>query len=242
MINDFTHHSPSSLNTFAMSPAMWVAEKVLGFKRPGSPQMHRGTAVEAGVAHGLKEWVDAAACTEIAMTRYDALTALSGDSRRQKVRDGIPEMVNFGLEALREYGAPDRVQAQITWQPDGVQYPIMGYSDFEWDHHGLVVDLKTTDKMPSEIKATHARQVAHYCNGNRSGLLVYVTPKKVESYALENVTEHRAALRQMAINVENFMALSEDPSFFVGVTVPDVESYLWSDPKARQFAWETWNI
>ena len=46
-------HSPSSLNLFAASPAMWVLEKILGIKQPVGVPAHRGVAVEDGVVVGL---------------------------------------------------------------------------------------------------------------------------------------------------------------------------------------------
>ena len=54
--------------------------------------------------------------------------------------------------------------------------------------------------------------------------LTYVTPKKCETYELENIGEHREALRQIAVRIENFLALSDDPEFFKSITVPDLES------------------
>ena len=71
--------------------------------------------------------------------------------------------------------------------------------------------------------------------------LTYVTPKKCETYELENIREHREALRQIAMRIENFLALSNDPEFFKSITVPDLESFHWSGP-ARQLAYEHWQI
>jgi hypothetical protein len=53
MIESYKQHSPSSLNLFAASTAMWVLEKVLGEKQPVGVPAHRGAAVEDGVTFGL---------------------------------------------------------------------------------------------------------------------------------------------------------------------------------------------
>ena len=122
--------------------------------------------------------------------------------------------------------------------------PIIGYWDFQWADHGIVVDLKTTEALPSQIKTAHARQVALYAavSGNMDARLAYVTPKKRAVYGLENVREHINALKRIAMAVERFLALSDDPEFFVSITSPDLESFYWQTPQARQAAFEIWRI
>jgi RecB family exonuclease len=237
-------HSPSSLNLFAASPAMFVAERILGLKQPVGAIAHRGSAVEAGLTHGLLNPDSPLEdCVAIALTFYDTLTALSGDVRREELRKSIPAMVASALEELRPYGEPTRSQDFVEWRPDGLEYPIVGYLDYAWDQHGIVVDLKTTSALPSKIKGGHARQVALYATSdNYSARIAYVTPKKRATYAVENVREHRKALHQIALSCERFLALSDDPEFFVSITAPDVESFYWAPPEARQMAFEVWRI
>ena len=88
---------------------------------------------------------------------------MSGDERRDKYRGNIPDMVVQALDELRPYGIPSNVQGIITWHPDDLKYPIFGYFDFIWKEQGFIVDLKTTERMPSNIKIPHARQVSFYC-------------------------------------------------------------------------------
>jgi hypothetical protein len=238
-------HSPSSLNLFAASPSMYVLERVLGHRQPVGAPAHRGTAVEAGVAHGLadleRSWVE---CTRIALEKYDTITALSGDPRRESYRDDIGGMVKSALEELSPYGHPTSTQGFVEWRPEGLLYPIVGYYDFRWDDHGIILDLKTSSKLVSEIKPAHARQVALYASAsdNIDARLTYVTPKKRATYRLENAREHLRALHKIALVVERFLALSDDPEFFVSITAPDIESYYWTPPRARQKAYELWQI
>lgn len=240
------HYSPSSLNLFCAAPAMFVLEKALGLRQPVGAPAHRGTAVEAGVTAGLMQpELPAQTCIETALNRYDQLTALSGDPRREHYRDGIADMVTQTLSELRPYGVPSATQGKVVWQPEGLSAPILGYYDFMWADHGIVVDLKTTEKMPSQIKVAHARQVALYAAGisdNIDARLTYVTPKKRATYRLENVREHRDALHQIALRVERFLAQSDDPEFFIGITAPDYESFYWSSPPARQIGFEKWRF
>jgi hypothetical protein len=245
MIQTFLeHHSPSSLNLFAACPSMWVLEKVLGRRQPVGAPAHRGTAVEHGVTFGLEEPDRSEEqCASVALSRYDSLMALSGDPRSSSYRRDIPEMTGQALAMLRGYGSPSKVQGYVEWRPEGLMLPVIGYFDYEWADHGIIVDLKTTERMPGEIKRSHARQVATYCTSdNDDARLCYVTPKKIECWHLENIAEHRAALVAIARRVEKFLSLSDDLQFYIDITVPDLESFYWNTPEARQLAYEYWKI
>jgi len=236
-------HSPSSLNLFCASPSMFVLERILGVRQPVGSPAHRGTAVEDGVTHGLMNLMASVEdCTAVAIKKYDTISALSGDKRREDYRVTIPEMVKTALEELRPYGTPSRCQGFVEWRPDGLASPIVGYFDYEWEQHGVLVDLKTTEKLPSSIKIPHARQVALYTQSdNVDARLTYATPKKRATYRLENVREHRNALHQIALRLERFLSLSDDPEFFTSITAPDYESFYWGGP-ARQIGFERWRF
>jgi len=244
MTVEYDHHSPSSCNLFAAAPAMWVAEKILGEKRPGSASMHRGVATEAGVAHGLKDLkADLPDCIKVAQSRYDALMALSPDARRSAYRSDLAPMVASGLKALRPYGEPSELQGRLEWKPDELKFPIMGFFDFKWAKKGTLVEFKTTEKMPSRIKFPHARQAAFYATSdNIDTRLTYVTPKKCETYQLENVREHRQALVNIAKTIERLLSESDDPQYFIDHTIPDLDSFYWNGPAARQMAYKYWKV
>lgn len=239
-------HSPSSLNLFAASPSMFILERVVGRRQPVGSPAHRGSAVEDGVTYGLlNHAASPAECAKVAIATYDRVAALSTDARRQEYRDTIPAMVERGLTELRPYGIPTRTQGFVEWQPDTLEYPIVGYFDYAWDDLGIVVDLKTTEKLPSSIKVEHARQVALYkatAGDNLEARLTYCTPKKVATYRLDNAKDHLTALVRIAEICERFLSLSDDPDFYVGVTCPDLSSFYWSPSAARQAAFETWGI
>ena len=240
---EYTRHSPSRLNKFAAAPAMFVLEELMGMRQVVGVPAHRGTAVEAGVAYGLLHpGADPKDCFKQAYKSYDGLTVLSADERREKYRDAIPAMVTQALDELTPYGVPSATQGAVTWQPEGLKYPIYGLFDFYWEEHGIIVDLKTTERMPSEIKIPHARQVAFYADGNYEGRLAYVTPKKSAVYKLENIAKHRAALLSLAQRVENFLLLGKEPEDFIEFTAPDLEHYYWNTPEARELAFRYWRV
>ena len=244
MIPTYVRHSPSKLNLFCAQPSMFVLEYVLGVKQPVGVHAHRGVAVEDGVTYGLKyPSAHLDDCRHVAQVKYDTLTALSGDPRREKFRETVPDMVATAVKQLRLYGVPTGTQEAVEWRPPELKLPIFGYLDYRWDQHGIVADLKTTERMPSEIKIPHARQVALYTVSEATHAhLIYVTPKKLESYLLENIDAHRGALASVARRVENFLALSDDPEYFLSITAPDLESFYWGNPEARELAFRHWKL
>lgn len=244
-MKDFKRHSPSSLNLFCASPALFVLEKIIGRRQPVGSPAHRGTAVEDGVTAGLLDLSKSLDdCNKAAFATYDRVTALSSDKRREEFRADIPNMVKSALEELRPYGVPSKCQGFVEWKPEGLAFPIVGYFDYFWEDHGIIIDLKTSEKLPSSIKVAHSRQVALYAasiSDNIEARVAYCTPKKRATYRLENTREHLNCLHQIALACERFLALSDDPEFFKGITVPDLESFYWNGP-AREVAYELWKI
>jgi hypothetical protein len=244
MIDTYVRHSPSSLNLFASCISMFVAERIKGIKQQVGVPAHRGTAVEEGVTVGLMlPDTPLKDCIDVAILAYDNLTALSPDPRREQYRRSIPDMVTAALGELRAYGVPTGTQGWVEWNADGCELPIVGKYDYEWTQHGIIADLKTTEKMPSAIKVNHARQVALYSRSdNARSHLIYVTPKKIEAYKLENIAAHRQSLANIARAVEKFLSLSDDPDYFVSITAPDIDSFYWSNPTMRQVAYRLWGV
>jgi hypothetical protein len=169
--------------------------------------------------------------------------ALSPDRRRESFRETISPMMMLALEELRPYGIPSRCQGYVEWKPEALRLPIVGYFDFHWEQHNITIDLKTSARLPLAVKFPHARQVALYVTSNNAdGRVSYVTPHKRVTFQVDNVDAHRQALRQIALRVECFLSLSDDPRFFLNICAPDLESFYWSGPAARQLAFEHWGV
>lgn len=244
-VHGLAHLSPSSLNTFVASPAMFVLDKLLKRRGKVGAAAHRGTAVETGVAHGLATGALDLECVEKALNQFWQLTALSPDPRNEKEREAIPLMVKMALDELRQYGPPTSMQGRVEVRPEGLMVPIMGYYDFEWSNHKIIVDLKTTHALPSEIPPKHARQVALYSafrNHDYDPRLAYITPKKSAVYRLENAEEHMKSLERIAFSVQRLLSVSRDPMEIAGLVAPDVESFYFNDPDIRRAAFSVWGI
>ena len=239
------HLSPSTINTFTAAPALFVLEKLLKRRQPVGCAAYRGNAVEDGIAHGL---LDPSAtlgdCINKAVQTFDRLAALSSDPRKEKERAGLSGMVEQGLAELLPYGIPSSTQGKVSLAVEGLAVPIIGFYDFEFAAHGILIDLKTTHALPSEIKRNHAKQVSLYtaCRDNHEGRICYATGKKVATYRVDNPKEHLAALTRGALALQRFLSVSADPQELAGICMPDLDSFYWSDPGARQAAFEVWGV
>lgn len=237
------HISVSQLNLWAAAPGIYVMERLLGHKTPVGAAAHRGSAVEAGVIAGLMG-ASLNGATDTANAVFTEKTALSSDPRRDKERDALAGMVERGIELLGPWGKPDRTQVRKEWQMDGIAVPVLGFSDAEYDAHGLIIDLKTSHALPSTIRTSHARQVASYvgAGSNVTGGVAYVTSKKSALYQLENASAHVAALTRMAHSLQNFLAISTDPNELASLITVDTDSFYLADPRARQHAFEVFGV
>lgn len=239
------HLSPSSCSQFVSSPASFLLERCMGKRSPVGCAAYRGSAVEHGLSLGLMEGASDQECIVAANVEYWRLSALSADPRRDKEADAIPEMVKMALAELRPYGKPTSAQGLVEWKVEGLAVPMIGYYDFEWGQHNILTDLKTTHALPSKISVRHARQVALY-NAARGGKIdtrvTYVTPKKSATYHLENAAEHVHSLERIALSIQNFLSLSDDPVELSKYIAPDIDSFYFNDPIMRQHAYEVWGI
>jgi len=189
-----SHLSASQINLYTSEPALWVLRYLFGHKDPLSPAAARGISTEKGIEHGLcNPDAPLQECIDLALQDYDRSLTLIVDDKKEKERDGIPGIVEVGLEELRKYGIPtlpedDHRQQRIEVEIPGVSVPAIGYLDFDFQDHGIIVDLKTQLRLASKISPSHARQGAIYSQsrGNNVDMrFAYVTPKKQAVFSME---------------------------------------------------------
>jgi len=250
MTNPFERHglghlSASSLNLYAAEPALWALEKLLKMRHPTSAVMSRGKAAEAGIHLGLTQpFLSVEACVGKALQEFDREMALLSDGKREDERNNLAGYVENGLKELRQYGVPTAYQDKVEVRLDDVPVPIIGFIDWRFDQHGLIVDLKTSERLPGEISDPHGRQGAIYAHahGNYGMRFAYAKPvpgkkdgRSTVVYELSGDERHRHmnALRQIGLRLARFLALSNDPHELCGLLVPNYESFYWANPTAR---------
>ena len=239
------HLSPSSLNLWAAEPALWVMERLLDRRSPISATAARGRAVEHGIQIGLLDPnMPVGECVAAAEAAFDRDMTLNPDPRREAERANIAGYVGFGLAEMRQYGAPTGYQDKVEIALDGVPVPVLGYVDWRFDQHGLIVDLKTAERLPSAISDSHGRQGVVYARAhdNYGMRFAYVKPsagkkdnRAVAVYQMsrEDVQAHLLALTQIAQRLGRFLALSRDPHELAGLLVPDYDRFYWNNAITR---------
>ena len=241
------HLSASHVNLFIAQPAMWAASYLMKKRTPVGPAAHRGTAIECGVEAGLFDpALPVEQCQKLALEKFHTLTRLSADPRIEKEREAIAPSVEVALAELRQYGVPDKPedgrQHKISIDLEGVPVPVIGYLDFKWSAHGIIGDLKSTARIPSEISPAHCRQGAIYVRtgSNVQCRMMYVSSKKIAVYPVDNVAAHIAEFVRAAKAIENFLNLSDDAELLTKCFAPDTSSFYWGDAPAMRIAQEIW--
>lgn len=242
------HLSASSVNLFIAQPALWCASYLMGKRPPVGPAAHRGTAIEAGVEAGLFEpEMPVMECQRIGRERFHNLTRLSADPRVEKEREVVEPSIAVALEELRQYGVPERPegserQHKLLVTVEGCAVPVLGYLDFVWPQHGIIGDLKSVGRIPSEISDPHARQGALYLRhkSNFQVRMAYVSSKKIAVYVIEDAAKHIASFVQAAQAIERLLSLSDDGEQITRCFAPDLSSFYWGDQSARRIAQEIW--
>lgn len=243
-----THLSASSVNLFIAQPALWCVSYLMKRRTPVGPAAHRGTAIEAGVEAGLFDpSLPVEECQKIAEAKFHSLTRLSADQRIEKEREVISPSVAVALAELRQYGIPEKSpdgqrQHKLELTIPGVSVPVWGFLDFWFADHGIIVDLKSTAKIPSQVTEPHARQGAIYASfgSNQQVRMAYVSKSKIACYVVPDVDHHRASFVQAAQAIENLLSLSDDGEKLTRCFSPDLSSFYWGDATARALAHEIW--
>jgi hypothetical protein len=179
-------HSFSSVSQFARSPCQWICTYGLGLRSPSSPAMTRGNLSEFGAYYKIKRGMqqkDDKAFAKLITHRFKKLKFLDAE---KEIANAI-EIAKQFEKVLYERQLRNIVgyQSQMIKNIDGLKYPVRAFTDFEFDN--IIVDAKSTMRMPSYPKSDHLRQQALYSKlYDKPTALLYATPKKTMYYELNN--------------------------------------------------------
>lgn len=234
------HLSPSALNCYAEQPAFWLLKYLYGYRDDGSPAAWRGSAVEAGLDHWLyrKNESDPLAA---AFTRFELDAMGLCDDATDRERNRIAPMLAQAIGRMGDRPPPTVRQLAVEYWFDGIEIPIVGKIDYEWEEFGT--DLKTAGRMPSQISSGHARQISLYQAARRKPYnILYVTTAKAEfkSLSKEETEESLKRLEWYAHKLRGVLAMFSEKSDLAGVFVPDFDHYFWRNEESRIAASEVW--
>jgi hypothetical protein len=186
IIKEDFKHSFSSGTKFSKSPCEWLCNYGLKLRSSGSAAMTRGTLSEFGAYYKIKRGMqqkDDKAFAKLIKHKFKKYKYLDAE----KEIDNAIEIAKQFEKVLYERQLRDIVgyQAEMVKKLDGLKYPVRAFTDFEFAN--IIVDAKSTMRMPSYPKPDHLRQQALYSKlyGKPTALL-YATPKKTMYYELND--------------------------------------------------------
>ena len=135
---------------------------------------------------------------------------------------------NFKYENLETY------QEKVEVKVEDLPVPVIGYVDFLFKDK--IVDLKTTNRMPSNPTEAQKRQMALYSMAypNNSVDLFFATPKEHKKFTLKNLSVYEKQLKKVAFSIQKFLSISDDRHELASLVFPNYDSWTWSDKLKRE--------
>jgi hypothetical protein len=230
------HLSASSINLWVNAPDIWVAKYLHGFKGTFGPAPRRGQCVEQ-VVHDVLTGADFETALKAGYASFDR-DFLVGTDDTMKERKLIGPMAEVALEELKPFGVPqsggdEQHRISITAKGDGWEIPVIGFLDLTYPDSGLVVDLKTTTRVPSKMSADHQLQRAIYAAamGNAAVKFLYVSDKKAAWLEDGDVASTLARAKAHITRLERFLRLHSADTALSCVPCNDA-SFYWRDDQA----------
>ena len=235
------HLSASSINLWANAPDVWVMQYLHGLRTPMGAAAWRGICDEDAVVETLMGEAQTAA-VDHALAKFDK-RFLIGDSDTQRERDRITPMVEIAVEELKVYGTPEFPEVEegenkqekicIKTGRDDWKIDVIGYLDLVFPKHGIIVDLKTTGCIPSQMSPEHQLQRAIYAKakGNMDVKFLYVSEKKSSLLSDGDPTEILTLAKAQIFRIESFLrTLDKDQAKEVVPVNPS--SFYWKGSEA----------
>ena len=241
--NDFKH-SFSSVNKFKHNPSEWLVYYGLGLKVSSSPAMVRGNLSEFGAYYKIKRGMqqkDDKYFTKLLSHKFSKYKFFNAES---ELYNSIDIAKKFE-EKLYERQLRNIVsyQKEKVEKIKGLEYPVRLFTDFEYDN--LIVDLKSTLRLPTKPKIDHVRQQALYSKLHDKPIaLLYATPKKTLWYDLtkQDVKNGYDELLRDFKSLENFIDMCDnDIEKAIKITPlnTDPSPFYW-DSNIKQAATKVW--
>lgn len=213
--HNIDHLSASSLNLWANAPDVWVMQYLHNIRTPMGSAAWRGICVEDAVVATLMGEAETAAIDK-ALEKFDKRFMIgTEDTGRERAR--IEPMVKLAVAELAQYGAPEFPDVEPGGHPqekisiktgrDDWTIDVIGYLDLVFPKHGLVVDLKTTGRIPSQMSPEHQLQRSIYAKakGNMAVQFLYVSDKKTSMLEDGDPSELLGKAKVQIFRMESFL-------------------------------------
>ena len=241
-------HSFSSINKFKHNPSEWLVHYGLGLRSPSSPAMVRGNLAEFGAYYKIKRGM-----AQKNDEHFEKLIRHKFNKNHffepyKEISNAI-EIAKKFEDKLYERQLRDIIsyQKEKVESIQGIKYPVRLFTDFEYDN--LIVDLKSTLRLPTKPKVDHLRQQALYSVLHDKPIaLLYASPKKTFWYDLtkEDVKEGYTELLRDFKSLENYIDMCNnniEDAIKITPLNTDPSPFYWDNniKKAAIKVWKTVN-
>ena len=167
------------------------------------------------------------------------------EKKYSKERLAIEKYLSVAIPFYKQLGEPVSYQEEVRLQLDSVPIDIIGYIDLEYK--GLVRDIKTVGRMPSEVPDSVKRQMSVYATAKQCDVVVdyvYASSSNAEVKVVEvkDVEQHIKVVEKTALAVMNLLSYSNDKYEIARLFVPNFDSWMWSSEEDIEFARSIWEI
>jgi len=239
--------SPSSISLFISNPALYVLEKIFGYKFTAGAAAYRGRFVEQGVHLIIANKEDIEKVAQLQLSNFIEYCKQMGIEKDEyeKELEFIDRAIKKLPSELSQFGKIVGYQKEVGYIHNGVK--IKGYTDFEFQNKDnlLFVDLKTTGKS---IKVSTAHKIQQYIYSkatNVSNKLFYIQVLKksenIVDYSLTPEDENQIPriIDQAINNIITLCSLANSKDDFKRLVTPNPDDWKWSKDKikARKEVW-----
>jgi len=238
-LHNIQHSSPSAINMWAAAPCAFIAKYLLNQKFKFSLAAKAGMIVEEAVVNVLSNgWTEEKAL-KAAINEYTKASAFGASDADLKRGEAIAGMITGAIAELKQYGETEQgtdivygkkqKKVEMICSGDGFKLPVIGYLDLHYPKHGLIVDLKTTMRLPSEMSDEHIRQGGFYrgAMGNQTVKFLYVSGKAHKWHEVPDAVPVLQEIKTLVNRQEKFLKLGDAATLQSFVPV-NAGSYYWT--------------
>ena len=246
------HLSNSSISLFISNPPKWVLNYLHKIRSLTNPAMLRGTVVDHEIGRQEKEPLPIAESIQRAVLEFDTTAKQLkkekafeiDDAKELKEKENLAKYLELAIPHYENLGQAN-YQQKISYEPEWSPVPIIGYCDFTYQE-GIVRDLKTTAKKPSEIPDSVNRQLSIYSAAldGYAPLVDYVvvnnSRQEVITMQVNDVDKWLSQVKGAVISIQNLLSLGE-LNEITSIMYPDFSKWEWTEYEKIE-AEKIWSI
>ena len=239
------HLSNSSISLFISNTPKWVLNYLYKIRSHTNPAMLRGTVVDHEIGRQEKEPLPISESIQRAVLEFDTTVKQLkkekafeiDDAKELKEKQNLAKYLELAIPHYKNLGKANH-QQKIEYQPEWCPVKIIGYCDFTYPE-GIVRDLKTTAKKPSEIPDSVNRQLSIYSTAldGYVPLVDYVivnqSRQDVITMEVNDVDKWMSQVQGAVIAMQNLLSLG-DLNEITSMMYPDFSDWMWSDYEKEQ--------